>query len=252
MTYLELETRIKNAPSLDFGNLINNVIELFKTVWLKGVLTVSLILAFALGIIFVFSFIGFIPQNLSIQDTLDITNFYNSYFYNVLYGIPQTILISTITLAFLAAFYRICNQVVLGETVEDDYFYFFKKEYFSKVFMLGIIYTAIAVIAQLMFIIPYLYVYIPLSFFAVVLANNPELGEMEVVKISFKLGNKKWFITFITMFVAGVIGMLGIIACGIGIILTISIAYLPSFIVYREVIGLDENNQITNYETLDE
>ncbi|HLV38286.1 hypothetical protein [Xanthomarina sp.] len=251
MTFLEIETRIKNAPPLDFGNLINDVIELFKNIWLKGFISVLLILVFALGIIFVFSLIGLAPQNLTFQETFELENFYNSYFLNVLYGIPQTILVSTVTLAVLAAFYRICRQFVLGETVEANYFYFFKKEYFSKVFMLGMIYTAIAAVAQLMFILPYLYVYIPLSFFAVVLANNPDMGELAIVKLSFKLGNKKWFITFITMLVAGIIGMLGIIACGIGVVLTISIAYLPSFLVYKEVVGWDESNEIDTIGTLD-
>ena len=117
--------------------------------------------------------------------------------------------------------------------------------------MLGIIYTAIAVIAQLMFIIPYLYVYIPLSFFAVILANNPEMGELDIVKLSFKLGHKKWFITFITMLVAGIMGMLGMIACGIGIVLTISIAYLPSFFIYKEVVGLHKNNKVAQDDILE-
>lgn len=246
MTYLELETRIKNAPQLDFGDLINDVIELFKGIWLKGFITVLLILVFAFGIIFVFSLIGLAPQNLTFQETFDLANYYDTYSLSVLYGIPQTILISTMTLAILAAFYRICRQFVLEETVDDNYFYFFNKEYFTKVFMLGIIYTAIAVVAQLLFLVPYLYVYIPLSFFAVILANNPDLGELAIIKLSFKLGNKKWFITFITMFVAGIIGMLGLVACGIGVILTISIVYLPSFFVYKKVVGFHKDEQVTN------
>jgi hypothetical protein len=157
-----------------------------------------------------------------------------------------------VTLAFLAAFYRMCKQFILGETENDDYFYFFKKEYFSKVFMLGIIYSGIAVLAQLMFIIPYLYVYIPLSFFAVVLANNPEMGELDIIKISFKLGNKKWFITFVTMFIAGIIGMLGILACGIGILFTLSIVYLPSLLIYKEVVGFNGNTEIDSIGIQDE
>ena len=252
MTYLEIETKIKNAPKLDFGDLTNNVIELFKKIWLKGSISVLLIVVFALGLIFIFKGIGLAPQNLTFQEAFEIATYYNVYFLNVLYGIPQTILISTVTLAFLAAFYRMCIQFVLEETVDDNYFFFFQKEYFSKVFMLGIIYTAIAVVAQLMFLIPYLYVYIPLSFFAVILANNPDMGELDIMRLSFKLGNKKWFITFATMFVAGIIGMLGIFACGIGLLFTISIVYLPSFFVYKEVIGLHKKSWDTNTETLNE
>jgi hypothetical protein len=251
MTYLELENRIKNAKQLDFGNLINDVIELFKKIWLKGFITVLLILASAVMVNAVFILIGFSVQNFSMQSSFDFSNFndfFEIYFWNVIYAIPQNILISTMTLAFLASFYRMCKQVVLAETEQDDYFYFFKKEYFSKVFMLGIIFTCIAVLAQIMFIIPYLYVFIPLSFFSVVLANNPDLDEIGIVKISFKLGNKKWFITFVTIFVAVILGMLGIIACFIGLLFTLSIVYLPSFFIYKEVVGLHESFEINSKE----
>ncbi|GGG32381.1 hypothetical protein [Bizionia arctica] len=241
MTYLELETRIRNAKQLDFGSLFDNIIELFKKIWLKGFITILLIMASALSLMFVFSIIGLSPQNVTLQQAFSLENFYNSYYSNIIYGIPQTILIGTLTMAFLGAFYRMCKQVVSGEAETDDYFYFFKKEYFSKVFMLGIIYSGIAIVAQLVFIIPYIYVFIPLSFFAVVLAHNPDLGEIEIVKISFKLGNKKWFITFLTMFVAGILGMLGILACGIGLLFTMSIVYLPAFFIYKEVVGFGDS-----------
>ncbi|MCX7551828.1 hypothetical protein [Xanthomarina sp. F2636L] len=252
MTYIELEARIKKAKPLDFGNLINDVLELFKKIWLKGFLTILLIVTSALCLIFVFALIGLSPQNDAFQETFNLEVFYETYFSNIIYGIPQTILVSTITLAFLGAFYRMCKQTVMGETEVDDYFYFFKKVYFSKVFMLGIIYTGIAVLAQLLFIIPYFYVYIPLSFFSVVLAHNPELGELDIVKISFKLGNKKWVITFITMFIAGILGMLGIIACGIGLLFTMAIVYLPSFFVYKEVVGFHENEEAQIVESHNE
>ncbi|MFL0354321.1 hypothetical protein [Xanthomarina sp. GH4-25] len=240
MTYLELEVRIKNAKQLDFGDLISDVIELFKKIWLKGFLTILLIMASALCLMFVFTIIGISPQDVTLQQAFSFETFYDTYYTNIIYGIPQTILLSTITLAFVAAFYRICKQTVLEDPEHDDYFYFFKKDYFSKVFMLGIIYTGIAVVAQLLFIIPYIYVFVPLSFFAVTLAHNPELGELDIVKVSFKLGNKKWLIAFFTMFVAGILGMLGILGCGIGLLFTMSIVYLPAFFIYKEVVGFDE------------
>lgn len=248
MTYLDVEDKIKNAKPIDFGNLINDVFELFKKIWLKGFITILLIMAVALGIIFVFTMIGLAPENVTAQQMLNFEVFYQSYVTSVIYGIPQTILLSTCILAFLGAFYRICRQDIEGENKEADYFYFFKKAYFSKVLMLGIIYTAIAVLAQLMFIVPYIYVYIPLSFFSVVLANHPEMGELDIVKLSFKLGNKKWFIAFITMFVAGIIGMLGIIACGIGVLFTMSIVYLPAFLIYKEVVGFQNGKNMVTIE----
>ena len=45
MTSLEVEDKIKNAKPIDFGNLINDVFELFKKIWLKGFITIFSILA---------------------------------------------------------------------------------------------------------------------------------------------------------------------------------------------------------------
>ncbi|PKQ44507.1 hypothetical protein [Confluentibacter flavum] len=238
--------KINNAKELDFGDIISNSIELFKKVWLKGLVVVLFVLISAICISFLFGLIGLAPalDHDIFNDSFDfkaIATFYSS---SAIYGIPQNMLISTLNIAFVAAFYRICKQTILGENGHEDYFYFFKKEYFTKVFMLGIIYTAITTVAQFLCFIPYIYVFVPLSYFAVILANNPNLSEMEIVKASFTLGNKKWLITFGTMFVAGLVAMLGILGCVIGIVFTMSIIYLPSFLIYKDAIGFDGTNVI--------
>jgi uncharacterized membrane protein len=100
-----------------------------------------------------------------------------------------------------------------------------------------------------MFFIPYIYAFVPLSFFAVVFSNNPELTETEIVKISFSLGTKKWLLTFGLIFVTGILGMLGMIACFIGVLFTISIMYLPVYFVYRDVVGFEDDSEIMKIGT---
>ena len=236
--------KIDQAKPLDFGEIISNSIDLFKKVWLKGFLVVLIIAIAAMVVSLVFGFIGLAPDAFDFNYEFDLESFSSFYSQNALYSVPQTILVSTLTLALVAAFYRICKQVDSGETGQDDYFYFLKKEYFTKVFMLGIIYTLIATVAQLLFLIPYIYVFVPLSYFAVIFAFNPDLSEMEIVKASFALGNKKWLITFGTLFVMGIIGMLGVLGCFIGLLFTISIIYLPVFLIYKEVIGFKAQSEI--------
>ncbi len=243
-SFSSLEKKIENAKDLDFSNLFDSVIELFKKVWLKGFLAVLLMVVVAVGTNILFSLIGLAPKQNLPMNGFDFDSLFSFYSEAIIYSIPQTILVSTMTMAFVGAFYRICRQHVLGENVVDDYFYFLKKEYFSKLLMLGIIHTGIAVLAQSLFMIPYIYVFVPLAYFTIIFANNPELSEMEIVKASFKLGNKKWLITFGTMFVAGLLGMLGIIGCFIGILFTMSIVYLPVFFIYKEVVGFEDNNEI--------
>ena len=118
--------------------------------------------------------------------------------------------------------------------------------------MLSIIYAAIAIVAQLLWVLPYIYAYIPLSFFAIVFANNPELSEMEIVKLSFNIGTKKWLLTFGLMFITGIIGMLGMVACFIGVLFTMSIVYLPVYFVYKNVVGFDDDYESDGLITYDE
>ncbi len=240
-----LKQKIENAPSLDFGNIISEAIELFKKVWVKGFLAILLIVIVGVALSFVFQAIGLaVDPTILTEGGLSAESLAKFYSQNALYSLPQTILASTLMIVLMAGFYRICKNEVQGKTQGDDYFYYFKKEYFSKALMLSIIYAIIAAIAQALFLVPYLYVFVPLSYFAVVFFDNAELSEMEIVKLSFALGNKKWLISFGTMFVCGIIGMLGLIACFIGVVLTMSIIYLPVFLIYKDVIGFDNHSEI--------
>lgn len=244
-SYDDIKQKIDNAPSLDFGDIISEVIDLFKKVWVKGILMILILLVVAVALSFVFQAIGLaVDPAILTSGGFSIEPLLQFYTQNALYSLPQTILISTLMIALLAGFYRICKEVVEGKTPTDDYFYYFKKEYFSKALMLGIIYAIIAAVAQAMLLVPYIYVFVPLSYFAVIFSNNPDLSEMEIVKLSFALGNKKWLLSFGVIFVCAIMGMLGMIACFIGVILTINIAYLPVFLIYKEVVGFNKNTEI--------
>ncbi|MCF7559047.1 hypothetical protein L3X39_00235 [Sabulilitoribacter multivorans] len=243
-TYYSLSEKIKNAKALDFGTILSEVIELFKKVWLKGFLTVLLIFLCAFVIGFLFSVIGLSTNIYNFNDGINLETFTSFYSMNVLYSLPQTILGSVVSIGFLASFYRICKNYVMKDEDNNDYFYFFSNGYFSKIFMLGIIYGLIATIAQLLLVIPYIYVFVPISYFSVIFAFNPDLSETEIVKASFALGNKKWLISFGLIFVSAILGMLGVIACFIGVLFTISIVYLPVFYVYKEVIGFEDVSEI--------
>ncbi len=236
--------RINNAKALDFGTILSEAIELFKKVWLKGFLVILFVAIAAGALNMVFGLIGLAPDISIFNNGFNLDTFLNFYSQNAVYNIPQTIILNTLTILLLGAFYKICKEVMSGEHVKDDYFYFFKKEYLSKALILGVIYTLIATIAQALLLIPYIYVMVPLSYFAVFFAFNSDLKEVEIVKLSFALGNKKWLITFGSLFVCAIIGMLGVIGCFVGLFLTISIAYLPSFLIYKEIVGFEDRSEI--------
>jgi hypothetical protein len=234
-----IREKINNAGSLDFSVIISDTIELFKKVWLNGFLIVLIIMAFSFSLSMLISFIGLGPDPFLYNDWFNLELAMDYMSVNALYSIPQNIIVSSLTIALLGGFYRICREVDSGGQVKDDYFYFFKQEYLGKIFALGVIHAVISSMAIMLFFVPYIYVFVPLAFFSVVFANNPDLSEVEIVKASFYLGNKKWLVSFGTMLVAAILGALGLLACGIGLLFTISIAYLPAYLIYRDVIGFD-------------
>jgi hypothetical protein len=248
MNYSEIQSKIENAEQLDFGKILEQSINMFKIVWLKGFLMVIILAVFVVALTFLFTAIGLSPEPSGFDWEFGF-DFYSTYTTNIFYSLPQSILIGTLTIGMLAGFYKIVKQVDSNEVQKDDFFYYFNSAYMSKLFMLGIIYALIATIAQALFVIPYIYAFVPLSFFAVVFANNPDLTETEIVKLSFSLGTKKWLLTFGLLFVTGILGMLGIIACGIGLLFTISIMYLPAYFVYRDVVGFEDDSEIMKIGT---
>ncbi|WP_299337192.1 hypothetical protein [uncultured Psychroserpens sp.] len=243
MTFQNIQHKIRNAQHLDFGKILDFSIKLFKEMWLKGFLMILVLMIFGGIISFLLVTIGLIPNpyDVNLNEEFSLFGFYGS---SAIDNILQTLILTPFSLGMLAGFYRMCRQVDLKETQNGDMFYFFRGEHLKRVFVLGLIYALIASVAQALFLIPYLYAFIPLSFFSIVFANNPELTETEIVKLSFNLGTKKWLITFGSMFVTGILGMLGIIACGIGLLFTISIVYLPVYFIYRDVVGFEDEDEI--------
>ncbi|WP_346880852.1 hypothetical protein [uncultured Algibacter sp.] len=245
MNHLEnLLKKINAAKQLEFGNIINDTIELYKKVWLKGFLLMLLVMISAVIITFAFRLIGLAASPFDINNGFSTDMLFNFMSQNAIYSLPQTILVSTLSLAFIAAFYRICKQVDANENSSDDYFYFLNKDSFKKVLMLGIIHATISTVSQLLLFVPYIYAYVPLAYFAIVLAENPDLNETDIVKASFAIGNKKWLITFGCLFVTGIMAMLGILACGIGLLFTLPLIYLPIFLIYKEVVGFGSYSEI--------
>ena len=99
----------------------------------------------------------------------------------------------------------------------------------------------IAVVAMILCYLPIFYVMVPLTFLTVMFAFNPELTPSELVKVSFKLGNKKWLISFGLIIVSSILAsVVGFLLCGIGSLFTAAFVYHPVYLIYKEVIGFED------------
>ena len=246
MLFSELQARINIAKALDFGTIFNQSIELFKLVWVQGLIVVLL----TMGLMIPFYIIFIVPlMAMGVMDPDSLQQGQDSNFMMmIVYNVMQLVLgfiASVIGFGFKAAFYRICKNNDLGLVDSDDYFYFFKKPYLGKVIKLAAISFGIAILAMLLCGLPLIYAVVPLSFINIIFAFNPELSESNIVKASFDIGNKKWLLTFGLMVVAGLLaGIVGLVMCIVGIFVTSSFSYIPLYFIYKESIGFDNDDEI--------
>ncbi|WP_369997614.1 hypothetical protein [Winogradskyella sp.] len=255
MNITEIQRRIQNAKDLDFGTIFNQSIELFKKVWVQGLVVLLLNMVLA------------IPLMMLIYIPMIFTGLFEAYTNSYAYGAydpyysqpeisPLTMLvlivlyliamfgISVIGVGLKCAFYRICKLKDLEQMGKEDYFYFFKKPYLGKTIRLGLAYIGITLIATLLCFLPIIYAIVPLTYMFVVYAFNPDKSVSEIIKLSFDLGNKKWLLTFGLIIVSGLLaGIVGFIMCFVGVYVTASFSYLPPYLIYKEVVGFEDDDE---------
>ena len=258
-TITNLLEKIERAKELDFGTILNESIELFKKTWLQGFLLYlfTIIVMLPLIIVLYIPLVGMMiaQQESGYTDNEAFSNFFGgmSILY-VLFVVVGVFVLGAISVALNAGFFRIMKKLDYNEKVETtDFFYFIKGKYLSKTFMLMLISILISIPAALLCYIPFIYVIVPMSYFAVIFAFNPEFSVGEIVNVSFKLGNKKWLLTFGLIIVASLLSQIvGFLLCFVGLFFTATFVYHPTYLIYKKVVGFDENNLIEETGTTTE
>lgn len=246
MTLDEIQSKISKARELDFGTIFNQAIELFKKVWLQGLLTLIITSAMMIP----FYILMYLP--LLTMGIIDPESFQQGGQPNILLMLPFFLFLLVfmfvamyISFTMQAAFFRICRQKDMNLIGSDDYFYFFKKRYIGKVLKLSFASVGISIVAVLLCVLPILYVIVPLTYFSIVFAFNPELSASEIIKASFGIGNKKWLLSFGLIIISSILAQIvGFLMCLVGVFVTASFVYLPIYFIYKEVIGFDEASEV--------
>ncbi|UZO81420.1 hypothetical protein NBT05_02855 [Aquimarina sp. ERC-38] len=250
-------TRINSGKSPDFGDVFSKSIDLFKKVWIQGfihlllnfVVLVPLIIAlYALIAVTGLSIFGASALLDGVDNSSEISSvagttmsFFTGAMLTLVF-ILFSFLAYAVQFAIRAHFYKVCKQTDLGEPVSTDYFFYFKKGYLKKLTLLSVCYFLILAISSALCFLPVLYAIIPLQFFGVIFAFNPELEVKDIVKAGFVFGNKVWGISFGLLILSGLLAyIIGILACGIGLYFTISFMFIPVYYLYKEGIGFPDD-----------
>lgn len=251
MTPSEFQLKVSNAKDLDFGTIISQSIELFKKSWLQG----FLLQLFVMILVLPFFIVLYVPIIMLAVSQVESGNFdpddMNGLFegFSVLYLIVLFIgifIIGVVQVALTSAFFRILKTLDQGGEVKtSDLFYFLKKQYVGKILVLMLASILIAIPAVLFFYLPFIYVFVPMSFFLIVFSFNPEWTVGDVVGNSFRIGNKKWLLTFGLFLISYMaITVLSFVSCGLGSLFLAPFLYHPIYFIYKETIGFDDVSEL--------
>ncbi|WP_430429455.1 hypothetical protein [Maribacter litoralis] len=240
MNLENLTQHIKNKPDLDFGTIFSRSIELFKKVWLQGV--IILLLTFVVILPFyIIMYIPMIAMGITDPDALRQNELPPMVAIAMAILVPVfAVGITTFALALNAAFLKICKQKDLEEVANDDYFYFFKEGRLGKVFILSLYLLGLSLLGALACGVGAFYVMVPLSLLPAFLAFSSHLSPLEMVKASFTLGNKNWLVIFGLVFIMSFVAQLGIILCCVGVFFTAMLSKVPTYYMYKDGVGFDE------------
>ncbi|WP_224491581.1 hypothetical protein [Robertkochia flava] len=240
MTYNQLIEKIASGKVPDLGDVLGNAFELFKKAWLQGFLYVILSVVLVLPAIFIM-YIPMVGVAVSESQGMDpfeqfgemawlpLLPFFLLFFIVIL-------LAQAIVMALQAGLYRSFEILERGEEVKPGVlFMFLKGRYIGKTFVLALYAIGIALLATALCVLPVIYVSVPIYFFGVIFAFNPELRAIEVVRAAFKLGNKTWFVSFVLIILSSLLAQfVGVLACGIGLLFTAAFVYMTIYHIYKD------------------
>lgn len=251
MTPQEFQSKVSSAKDLDFGTIFSQSIELFKKSWLQGFLMQLIIMVLVLPFIIIL-YVPFILMIVNQQesgqfdpDAMDGFFAGFSVIYSILF-VVGILVVAALQMALNAAFFRILRNLDQGLEVKTaDLFFFLKSQYFGKIVVLMLVVILIAIPAALFFYLPLIYVMIPISFFGIIFSFNPEWSVGDIVSSAFRLGTKKWLVTFglyVVSYIA--IMILTFVTCGLGSLFLAPFMFHPIYFVYKETVGFDDLSEL--------
>ncbi|MGC1515814.1 MAG: hypothetical protein WA810_09590 [Maribacter sp.] len=241
MYFENIIQRIQANRELSFGTIFSDSFDLFKKVWLQGFITLLLTFVTILPF-YSMLYIPMIAAGITYPEAMRDNEL--PPMVALAMGLLAPVFaigVSMFGLALNAAFLKICKQKDVGIESNDDYFFFFKEGRMGKVFTLALYTMGIALLGMVACGIGLIYVLVPLSLIPAFLAFSEELNALEMVKASFKLGNKNWLVIFGLILLTGFVAQLGMLLCCIGILFTAMLSKVPTYFMYKEGVGFEEN-----------
>lgn len=245
-SFTVLTKKITEAPRIDFGDLFNESVAVFKKVWFQGFLLQLITIGLSIPII-IFNVYTSLNLDLDPSSQEFVKGILNNEISMDQFGLLMVVyyvlvfIMGVVSTLLSFGFFRVIRQMDEGQPFEiSNFFYFFNVTRIKKSLLLILANIAVVILALLMCVLPVFYVMIPLLFVAPIYAYNENLSVAEVFKSSFQLGHKKWGITFaITILNVVTLYILILFTCGLGSLFFGCFLQMPVYVLYKKIISFE-------------
>lgn len=245
--------KIENSKPADFGDIFSKSFEMYKENFSEGLMHALISIAVSIPLMLIV-YIPLFPMYMEMMQNVGDPYYTPS----VLEDYSIAIIIGWYILVFILSFVmQVINMSIYGRFFmvlkkkdfgghEDVGGYFdIIKQHFGKLILLSLATMGIALLATMLCYVPILYAIVPMHWIFPMFIFNQELSVSDTVKAAFKFANKNWLMFFLLGFVCIIVSALGYVICGIGIILTYFFFYIATYVTYRDCIGFDDVDAIS-------
>lgn len=238
--------KIELAPKPDFGDIFSKSFELFKKVWVEGMIHALISMVCVIPVILLV-YAPFIPAFIETISTSGRGYYEPVLDYPValivLYGILVvllTLFIQVVVSGINLHFYRVLRKEDTGYHSAVGGYFIYLKHHLKKLVLLNLAIFGISLGAALLCYLPIFYVLVPLQLIIPIFAFNTHLTAADTIRAGFKLGNRFWLTIFGLIIISSIIAQAGILLCLVGVVITAYFVHIPMYYVYKDTIGFDD------------
>jgi hypothetical protein len=156
--------------------------------------------------------------------------------HGILIVLGVTIISAPVSTIFMAGLFKYYLKLIRGEPagVSDAFSGFGPRT--GQLILLSLVQMILLMIGYMLCVIPGIYLSAA-WYFALPLVIDRGLNFWPAMELSRRMVSKHWFIVFAAMLVFGLVAMLGVIACGIGILATMPIGMIALMYAYETIFG---------------
>lgn len=160
--------------------------------------------------------------------------------HGILIVLGVTIISAPVSTVFMAGLFKYYLKMIRGEmTGLSDAFSGFGSRT-GQLILLSLVQMSLIIVGYVFCIIPGIYLMVA-WYFAIPLVMDRQLDFWSAMELSRRLVSKHWFVVFAAMLVFGLVAALGIIACGIGLLVSMPVGTIALMYAYETIFGAQKN-----------